>query len=990
MSEGKRASTESSQRKQPLSESDSLDKRLDNCGLDIIFWADILKTQLGITSGNQVEHLDQKELDLLCTKKRHDWEEAALKKFVGLESKALKAKSSNEIRESTEQAQISKRCLEAKKEFENFKELLPDSPGIKETETKLRELLEIPPETWLYIDNSSSMSERMDAYEKKLSETELNLKTKDIPPNISSIVQNVSDGDLLRGRSSIGKEHRQLIQPPTNIVLRQPRVSLESKTFEVESKEQADSLNVSLNKTGGGLSWPWVIQTDVENAPYKQNKSNSLKKFFSRIQFFWISTGSVEFRPETLKLSDEALESLKKIEQDYRIKGDNDNVQAACKKFFETYGSHLYVGIIRLGGVFKLEAKYDSQTTTSMEIIKNLVTMRGDLACWFGSVNSLSSNLTSATKTGIHKPDEFSIIQVNTLIRGGPEHVSSLQPWKAGLVSDSSTWAVIECESKNPHDYIKVCDLVQNCPDSFKDVNKLGKLLYNALEPGIPQKVSDPVMNYFNGAYSQAMSSILKVETNQGTTYGGAMMTLVELMWEGIALFNTKEYWIKLIQEKRNIAEFLVKIPHQTFDDCEKSLVKLRLKRLIEHLSIHGFPEKGMILNWLNKNKSILEKESKEFEAAELVINEIKQAINAAFSNTLSIKVKKEIFAQLSMSKQHLIAEVLLGLTEPGNFDSYKSYIENPKAFVSKRTKSRIQKHLFEQNSVLSTHCHKLVYSHVFFLVNIAEENILAATKNCIKETENGMTEWIHFFVECVKPNLIIPAKSVKNIQKSGDINILRFHNIVVENMFDLVDDIIKEIEETVFDAVIQEIWGCPSSCPFCGEPCHLGIDHLPHKAHSCFEHRPLCVTGTAVSSVNDKKELIVKTCNEMAKSHNFFNCSSCWQMCRQSGKCRVKENPDTNVDIKEPPNTDTSGEDKAEASQKNLEYWHKFKEYKTYLPNWDLEPVTSSGTSDYWKWFVYNYQEELQEEFNAQLSDIPISWSSITKQKAIASVTSH
>ena len=178
MSEGKRASTESSQRKQPLSESDSLDKRLDNCGLDIIFWADILKTQLGITSGNQVEHLDQKELDLLCTKKRHDWEEAVLKKFVGLESKALKAKSSNEIRESTEQAQISKRFLEAKKEFENLKELLPDSPDIKETETKLRELLEIPPETWPYIDNSSSMSERMDAYEKKLSETELNLKNQ--------------------------------------------------------------------------------------------------------------------------------------------------------------------------------------------------------------------------------------------------------------------------------------------------------------------------------------------------------------------------------------------------------------------------------------------------------------------------------------------------------------------------------------------------------------------------------------------------------------------------------------------------------------------------------------------------------------------------------------------------------------------------------------------------------------------------------------------
>ena len=346
-----------------------------------------------------------------------------------------------------------------------------------------------------------------------------------------------------------------------------------------------------------------------------------------------------------------------------------------------------------------------------------------------------------------------------------------------------------------------------------------------------------------------------------------------------------------------------------------------------------------------------------------------------------------------------MIGEVLCELTESGNFKSYKSYIRDPKAFVFERIKRRIQKRLFEQTEVLSTPCRKLVNSHVFKLVCIAEENILAATKSCTEETGKGITGWIHFFLECVKPDLPIPAISVQNIQRSGDIKIPRFHNIVLENMFDLVGDSIQETEETVLDVAMQKIWGCPSNCPFCGEPCRLGVEHLPHKAHSCFEHRPLCVTGIRgeikgnwllqfMKRAKKHAKVVVQNCNEMSKSSYTFNCASCWCMCRQSGKCRVQEACDTSVDLKE--HFNKSEEDRTKVSEANLQNWHKFKKYKTYLPAWDLEGETSSETSEYWKWFVYNYREELQEEFDAQLSNIPDSWSSITTQKAIESLSAQ
>ena len=632
----------------------------------------------------------------------------------------------------------------------------------------------------------------------------------------------------------------------------------------------------------------------------------------------------------------------------------------------------MYVGIIHLGGEYTLNSTFNSSTKRSMEEIKSWVAMKGNFACRYGIAASMSNEETASN--GTHKHDESSAIQLHSDIKGGPQHVSSVEAWKNGLVSDSRTWAVIECESSNRNDYITVYELVQNCTESLEDANRLGNTLKKAMEPEITTGLTTPDFYYINCVKSE----IVKLKTNQETIYCDDLAILVEQMWQ------CDTDWIKLFQEDGSIAEILIKGPHQTLVESEKSLVRLRLKRLIEPLSIRVFPEKVRIVDWLHTNKVTIEKESTEYAAAVLVYNVIKQAINAAVKTTLLDTVQNEIGVSLPKSKQKLITEVLRELVESKKFDSYKTYIKDPTKWIQRRT----YKQLFGQNKVSSIHCRKLVYSFVYRLVSNAENNILAATKYCTGEAEKGITDWIQFLVECVKPDLAIPTVSVQNIQNAGDINIPRFHNIVVENMFDLVDVSIKETEATVLEAIMKKVWGCPLNCPFCGESCRLGVEHVPHKAHSCFEHRPLCITGTVLSKKKDKKELFVKNCSEMSKSSESFNCSSCWRMCRQSGKCRVKEDIGTSVDIKGPLNTDISGEDKAEAAENNLEYWHEFKKYKIYLPHWNLEVATSSGTSDYWKWFVYTYREELQKEYGIQLSDIPKSWGSITKQKAFDSLS--
>ena len=875
-----------------------------------------------------------------------------------------------------------------KKKAQDAVKDLKDNPLISENEIKDLEEMDkkfgtlLKPKDWKYSDDSKPIREQFDEYfrEKLKSDTDENT-VKNTPHDLCALVQTASGGVALCGRSydenekKYNKVHRQVIQPPTDVVLKQPILPSEERTFELESRKQADVFNVSLQKMGGVLS---LIQsvTDVngEITSQKQSTKNSREKFFSRIHCQWIPTGAIQFNPNTLKLSEEALKALKNIELKIKIKGYDEDVRSACRDFVAKFGTHVYVGIVHLGGEYTLEATYDSNTTQSMEEIKSLVAIKSNLACLHGIAASLALKATGVTTSAMHNLDTSSTVRLRSDIRGGPKHVGSVEKWKNGLVSDRCTWAVISCESSNQTDYIPVSDLIQNCPE-------MANALRKALEPMVISELIDPDFNYIY----EAKSKLLKLTTNQETTYSHDLMVLVEIMWLCNVDFCTNENWIKLFQEDRSISKFLIQGPKQDLDESEESLVRLRLERLIEHLSIRVFPEKGDILKWLQINKVAVEKQSKEQLAAISVCNAIKRAINAAFKATFGDEIENELRKSLPKSKQELIAEVLLGLTESKNFVSYRKFITDPTGW----TKEYIHKQLFEHKIASTAHCLKLVRKYVYKCVINTENSILAATKYCTGQAENGITHWMQIFVECAKPDLKIPAASVKSIQHFGNVNIPKFHKILIENMLELVDDIMKETEATVLEVAVQKIWGCTSSCPFCGEPCRVVAENLSHKTHSCYKHRPLCVTGTTMyNNKTNKKELIVKTCDEMTKSDNKFNCSSCGFMCRKSGNCSVQEALGTNVDVQEPLKTDTPVNDPTVACEMRSEYWHEFKKYETYLPNWDLDGTVSIRISDYWKWFVCNYREELQEEFGAHLTDIPARWKSVTKQKAIASLS--
>ena len=82
--------------------------------------------------------------------------------------------------------------------------------------------------------------------------------------------------------------------------------------------------------------------------------------------------------------------------------------------------------------------------------------------------------------------------------------------------------------------------------------------------------------------------------------------------------------------------------------------------------------------------------------------------------------------------------------------------------------------------------------------------------------------------------------------------------------------------------------------------------------------------------------------------------------------------------------------EDEDEEKRKCKDIWHKYKHYKTCLPEWDIAPDPSAESSQYWQWFMYNYSGDLREFHGASLPDMPASWSKIDAEKAKKSLRKY
>lgn len=74
----------------------SLEDQLAKSGLDPVFWLQILKDELGITKGNELQYLTSKDIEKIEKYAKEEWQKNALKRIVKDDQDAKHAARKNE------------------------------------------------------------------------------------------------------------------------------------------------------------------------------------------------------------------------------------------------------------------------------------------------------------------------------------------------------------------------------------------------------------------------------------------------------------------------------------------------------------------------------------------------------------------------------------------------------------------------------------------------------------------------------------------------------------------------------------------------------------------------------------------------------------------------------------------------------------------------------------------------------------------------------
>uniref|UniRef100_A0A8D2LP68 Interferon-induced very large GTPase 1 n=1 Tax=Varanus komodoensis TaxID=61221 RepID=A0A8D2LP68_VARKO len=293
---------------------------------------------------------------------------------------------------------------------------------------------------------------------------------------------------------------------------------------------------------------------------------------------------------------------------------------------------------------------------------------------------------------------------------------------------------------------------------------------------------------------------------------------------------------------------------------------------------------------------------------------------------------------------------VLQDLLEEMDFDNYVKYIESYEEFVQ----NWIWKHILEhyaknedlkdlEKQILSTNLKNL------------EKEILSAILKKIKETlenlrqKDGETvlDFLENFCQEMQRDLVISNYNLIGMQFTSSSP--QFASCVKKFLPDLQKTLLSDLDildiESKLsslsvkpqDEIFKKVFGCGKQCPFCKVPCEAGGSN--HKEHFAAVHQP---QGLGIYKDIDSEKLVYNLCSTLVASESEFQCE------------------------------DTDWE------------WHQFKDYRVYYPDWCIQPDPSINASDYWKFFLKEFNHDLAQHYGCKPADLPEDWKNLTKEHAL------
>ncbi|XP_075687043.1 up-regulator of cell proliferation-like [Rhinoderma darwinii] len=294
-------------------------------------------------------------------------------------------------------------------------------------------------------------------------------------------------------------------------------------------------------------------------------------------------------------------------------------------------------------------------------------------------------------------------------------------------------------------------------------------------------------------------------------------------------------------------------------------------------------------------------------------------------------------------SRSFFQCNLLTSLLEEMSFEKYVENIQSYEAF----SKTWILNYITEKYQFTET-LEKL-YENILSSICVKILNVLQ-DKTCLQSKN------VALFLKkvCKKMNreLVISQTEVKVITFHNTEKVEQFSSKIQSLLTDLKHQVLSELRSMSLSSVLsrvtmkpqeelfRKVIGCGHQCPFCKVPCEAG--GADHKEHFASIHRP---QGLGRYKWEKRDVLVTDICTTAVVSETCFK------------------------------NSDTDGK------------FHPFKEYRTYYPDWAIQPDPSIESSDYWKFIFAQFNEKFAEEYKAKPAELPDDWHQIMEFQALESL---
>ncbi|RMB94647.1 hypothetical protein DUI87_28882 [Hirundo rustica rustica] len=674
-----------------------LAEELEKERLDAGYWLPKTSQILGIECREALQHLEYKDYLRLECEVQHPWEKKALQKLLKItdEKTTAKAVQKEHLEKTKQRQEVAKQALNDLTEMLNSSNQSQDA--VREKAETLWQAMEIPKEFW--PPPKKPLADMLESMQKQLEQQDLSaVRMENIPD--TEVLRRASGGLALQGiyRTSRPEDvlatREQLLRVPEGFQLTGPEqgLLLERKEFFAAAAESTftksmEQLGFSMSVSAKAGFWGINLGAGVDHSSSSQSQdthqSHSEQSYFYTTMYQYIPLASCYFQRHQLRLSDAALQELQDMEQLLCFtQEDKAPLLERCERLFSRFGSHINQGPLHFGGIFwwkastegfQAEQREEMKQQTS-EALNSFVRMNygGFLANAAGplDVSKSSSKASVLGKAGDSSQTAIHLSVVNT---GGPPDTASLPQWKTGLVSDNTTWCVID----RGFELVPVWDVIlYNHSRDFKSVGQMSRALRDAYKELTNQSIGTIFGKEIDIAVQKARDFMGTVKAWEVTVDERKLLRLMELKNDLNARTRNPSVWINVCLSDKALQDFLV----NTVRSCQESppentsSIKVMLRSLLDpHIySVKDFPEASFIMQWIFQTGHQLPSSPKVSELGDLIktLQQMKEHIHVVtYAPASSASAIHEAKIEATLTSSLAIYSLLQSLQERAQKD---------------------------------------------------------------------------------------------------------------------------------------------------------------------------------------------------------------------------------------------------------------------------------------------------------------------------------